>query len=261
MNPRFLGLVTLSAGLHALLFWIMVWDVDAVPMLARGQACAEGLEGSVGFVLPQGAENGERTTESPTDEQPIPSDEQPEALPQTTDLPAPGEPSPMESVPERVVAVQELAFIEPLPLPVETAPEAIPKPKESEQPAVERKPVENPKAVAKTAKVPVGTPFSRSPASGQGSEGVTSEASLAGDARPTYPREAQLQGLEGRVVLSIRVAADGSVAEATIERSSGYQILDDAALRFGRSITFRPARKGKTAVATEVLLPVRFRLY
>jgi len=49
-----------------------------------------------------------------------------------------------------------------------------------------------------------------------------------------YPEEARQRNLEGSLVLSVDVLADGSVERIQILRSSGYDILDEAAVRIVR---------------------------
>lgn len=46
-----------------------------------------------------------------------------------------------------------------------------------------------------------------------------------------YPRDASKAGIEGRTVVEIFVGADGRIISASIHESSGYSILDDAALK------------------------------
>lgn len=90
--------------------------------------------------------------------------------------------------------------------------------------------------------------------------GVRSEARLLGRAMPSYPVEAQRRGIEGTVVLRLHVTQDGVVDVATIERSAGSTLLDDAALDFARSIRLTPARLDDQPVETVLRLPVTFRL-
>ncbi|MCC6966191.1 MAG: energy transducer TonB [Nitrospira sp.] len=45
-----------------------------------------------------------------------------------------------------------------------------------------------------------------------------------------YPATARLQRLEGRVVVRIVIREDGHIASATIAKSSGHSVLDQAAL-------------------------------
>ena len=49
-----------------------------------------------------------------------------------------------------------------------------------------------------------------------------------------YPTQARRMNLEGSLVLSVDVLADGSVEQIRVLRSSGYDILDEAAVRIVR---------------------------
>lgn len=53
-----------------------------------------------------------------------------------------------------------------------------------------------------------------------------------------YPAEARRKGWEGTVILDLRVAADGTLAEAAIHQTSGHRVLDQAALRMIRDARF-----------------------
>lgn len=70
-----------------------------------------------------------------------------------------------------------------------------------------------------------------------------------------YPAEAIAQGIQGEALVLLILNESGQVAAARIEQSSGYQILDDAALRAVRALRSLPADAPR-----ETLLPVRFRL-
>jgi len=70
-----------------------------------------------------------------------------------------------------------------------------------------------------------------------------------------YPAEAIAQGIEGEALLLLILDSSGQVSAARIEQSSGYRILDDAALRAVRALRSLPADAPR-----ETLLPVRFRL-
>lgn len=70
-----------------------------------------------------------------------------------------------------------------------------------------------------------------------------------------YPAEAIAQGIEGEALVLLILDAGGQVSAARIEQSSGYRILDDAALRAVRALRSLPADAPR-----ETLLPVRFRL-
>ncbi len=77
---------------------------------------------------------------------------------------------------------------------------------------------------------------------------------------PAYPRLARRRGWQGEVLLQVRVGSSGKVLTARVERSTGYPVLDRAALEAVRDWRFRPARRGLLPVESEVRVPVRFRL-
>jgi protein TonB len=67
-----------------------------------------------------------------------------------------------------------------------------------------------------------------------------------------YPPELLRAGIEGTVTFRLSIAADGTVAAATIERSSGFAALDRAAEQAVRRWRFTPARRLGVAVPIEV---------
>jgi protein TonB len=78
--------------------------------------------------------------------------------------------------------------------------------------------------------------------------------------RPSYPLTARRLGLEGRVVLEVTVATDGSPLNVQVADSSGHGVLDRAARRTVRRWQFQPARVGGNTVQSTITVPVRFRL-
>ena len=77
---------------------------------------------------------------------------------------------------------------------------------------------------------------------------------------PAYPSQARRRGLEGTVVLEVRVGPDGRAMRVRIDRSSGHSVLDRAAREAVRGWSFRPATRGGKKVAGAVKVPIRFRL-
>ncbi len=69
-----------------------------------------------------------------------------------------------------------------------------------------------------------------------------------------YPREAIALGLEGEVVLLLILSDNGQLVSASIARSSGHALLDQAALDAARRIGALPGNPRQT------LFPVSFRL-
>jgi len=77
---------------------------------------------------------------------------------------------------------------------------------------------------------------------------------------PRYPAAAQRLGQEGHVLVLVRVGTDGTALSVEIEESSGYPVLDEAAMEAVRDWTFEPAREDGRAVESLVHVPFRFRL-
>jgi len=75
----------------------------------------------------------------------------------------------------------------------------------------------------------------------QASDGADSLPSVVHNPAPAYPRDALLARKTGRVLLSVELAADGSVAAAAIYRSCGIPSLDRAALKAVWRWRFTPA--------------------
>jgi protein TonB len=62
------------------------------------------------------------------------------------------------------------------------------------------------------------------------------------------------------VLLSVFVNPDGGVGELKVQRSSGFEILDKAALSAVRQWRFASGRRGETKVGMWVEVPIRFEL-
>lgn len=77
---------------------------------------------------------------------------------------------------------------------------------------------------------------------------------------PPYPAAAREQGVEGVVLLEVRVLASGLVGEVRLKASSGSPILDEAAVKAVKGWTFVAARRGPRFVESWVEVPVKFAL-
>lgn len=77
---------------------------------------------------------------------------------------------------------------------------------------------------------------------------------------PNYPETARRAGWEGRVTVRVEVSADGVPTTVTLGKSSGYGVLDQAALRAVKSWRFQPRTIGGVAMAGVVEVPVNFAL-
>jgi protein TonB len=78
--------------------------------------------------------------------------------------------------------------------------------------------------------------------------------------QPDYPPEAFRAGEEGTVVLRVDVDAAGNPGNVDIVSRSGSRDLDRAAIEAVRKWKFRPAMQGGQAVASQVEVPIDFRM-
>jgi protein TonB len=78
--------------------------------------------------------------------------------------------------------------------------------------------------------------------------------------KPMYPPMSRRQGEEGKVVLRVRVSAQGASLAVEIKQSSGFTRLDEAARAAVEKWRFIPARQGGEAVESSVLVPLNFTL-
>jgi protein TonB len=78
--------------------------------------------------------------------------------------------------------------------------------------------------------------------------------------RPVYPYGARQRSESGRVVLELRISAEGRVETVHFAASSGYEALDHAAREAVRAARFEPARRGAEPVASRVRMTIIFQL-
>ncbi|WP_342246246.1 energy transducer TonB [Pseudomonas sp. OTU5201] len=146
--------------------------------------------------------------------------------------------------------VEELAVKPPPPKPV-------PKPKPKQQPPKPApKPVEPPPAPPKT-EAPPAPPAPPAPAP------VTPPSANAGylkNPAPEYPAFAQRRGWEGTVLLRVHVLASGLPSEIQVQKTSGRELLDEAAVRAVKRWSFVPAKQGDVARDGWVSVPIDFKL-
>ncbi|MDD0841599.1 energy transducer TonB [Pseudomonas sp. Gutcm_11s] len=172
--------------------------------------------------------------------------------PMTIEFAAP--PPPPEPViePPPPPVVEELAVKPPpkpeppKPKPQPPKPKPAPKPVEPppQPPKAETPP---PPAAPVAAPAPVETPPS-------------ANAAYLKNPAPEYPSLAQRRGWEGTVLLRVRVLASGKPAEIQVQKSSGREALDEAAVRAVKRWSFVPAKRGDVAQEGWVTVPLDFRL-
>ena len=77
---------------------------------------------------------------------------------------------------------------------------------------------------------------------------------------PEYPLIARRRGFQGTVVLEVLVDRNGRVGDLRVFNSSGYKVLDRAAVKSVSEWIFRPAIKGNENIEMWVRVPVCFQL-
>lgn len=211
---------------------------------------------------------------------PAPPEAPPEPPAATPPTPPPPEPPPPEPPP-------------PEPPPPEPPPPTPPEPVATE-PASESAPVEAPSAaVATTAPATGGAPSDSAVVTASASSSSSSSGDPAGrpgpvTARPPppppgpafdprayrntafglvdqhkrYPRKARVLGQQGRVILMLYLDRDGSLLrEPDVRRSSGFEELDEEAVRMVKAAAPFPRPQGRiTRVPILVPLTIDFRL-
>jgi protein TonB len=77
---------------------------------------------------------------------------------------------------------------------------------------------------------------------------------------PPYPSVSRIREEQGVVQVRVTISPYGTVGDVSVEKSSGYARLDEAALKAVREWRFAPAMRGELAVVGSVIVPVRFEL-
>lgn len=115
-------------------------------------------------------------------------------------------------------------------------------------------------AVAKSTRLARGVTREASAVREAGATPGFTPARYARTVTPRYPRKARRAGWEGTTVLKVLVNADGAPGRVIVGRTSGFDILDSAAVNAVGHWRFHPARRGADAESSWVRVPVAFRL-
>jgi TonB family protein len=78
--------------------------------------------------------------------------------------------------------------------------------------------------------------------------------------KPAYPLEARQEGYHGKVLLKVEVLTNGRVGNVEVEKSSGYEVLDQAALEAIKTWRFIPAKRGKVPMRSWINILITFQL-
>ena len=91
-------------------------------------------------------------------------------------------------------------------------------------------------------------------------EARSREVALIGQPKPSYPPDAYRAREEGTVLVMAQVDAMGNVADTEIVKRSGSRTLDRAAMNEVRQWKFTPAMKDGKSVASNIQVPVDYKL-
>ena len=77
---------------------------------------------------------------------------------------------------------------------------------------------------------------------------------------PIYPMLSRRLGEEGSITLRVHVSAEGKPTQVSVLKSSGFDRLDDSALKTVQRWRFVPASRGGDAIEADVTVPIDFKL-
>jgi protein TonB len=83
----------------------------------------------------------------------------------------------------------------------------------------------------------------------------------APDVADYYPDQARREGQEGRPMVKVCVDVKGKLASAEIATSSGFPLLDEAAIKVAKATRYKPATSEGKPVESCASLPVKFELH
>ncbi len=86
----------------------------------------------------------------------------------------------------------------------------------------------------------------------------SSDADYLNNPKPPYPPVSRRMGEQGKVVIRTLIGTDGLAQEATIQQSSGFDRLDQAALATARKWRYVPGKRAGVAEAMWFNVPFTF---
>jgi protein TonB len=148
------------------------------------------------------------------------------------------------------------------PLPVHKTPPPEPRIPTPEPVAVsEPAPAPNAPVVVATPPVAVNqAPVSVAPAATLKVELPSSDAQYLQNPEPSYPVISRRLGEQGTTVVGVLIGADGRAQKAEIRQSSGYDRLDQVALKTVLAWRYVPGKRGGVPEAMWFNVPIKFEL-
>lgn len=218
-------------ALHGAFFWSVL--VSQSQPLKRTIASAQPL--TVRWVTP------EPETVQPVEPMPVPAQEiesEPELLPPPkveTPSPVKIKPKPPEKKKNKLV-------------------KKIQKQEVVKQPPKQEKEVIEPAVVTKKESLPTASPVAPT------IEQPKFNAAYLSNPAPVYPRRSRMLEEEGVAKVKVHVSVEGKPLSVSLQQSSGFSRLDDAAITAVERWRFVPAKRGNQSIEGWVIVPVSFKL-
>jgi protein TonB len=94
----------------------------------------------------------------------------------------------------------------------------------------------------------------------QASTEASYDAAYLQNPPPRYPISAYRERAQGTVILRVEVLPSGKSGEVVLQQTSGFDVLDEAAIATVRSWRFQPATRDGEPLKQWVNIPITFRL-
>jgi protein TonB len=101
-------------------------------------------------------------------------------------------------------------------------------------------------------------PFAPAPPAPLKLELPSSDADYLQNARPAYPAMSKRLGEQGKVLVRVLIGVDGTARQAEIQKSSGFDRLDQAALATVQRWRYVPGKRAGVAEAMWFTVPIVF---
>lgn len=176
------------------------------------------------------------------------------------DIPEPPKPEPVKKKPKPVIKPKPIKKEAPAPI---EEPEYVPPPVVENviavQPSVEKTP-----EVVIPQPAPVEPPPPQEPSQADIDNALSAYGNILGRAiakHKSYPKIAQRRGWEGTTLLDLKLDSDGNVLSAIVRESSGYDALDNQALKMvEKAAPFPAPPKALQGRSFNITVPVSFKL-
>lgn len=184
-----------------------------------------------------------------------------EPLPPPIDIPEPPKPEPVKKKPKPVIKPKPIKKEAPAPI---EEPEYVPPPVVENVIAVQPSVEKAPEVVIPQPPPPIEPPPPQAPSQAEIDNALSAYGNILGRAiakHKSYPKIAQRRGWEGTTLLDLKLDSDGNVLSAVVRESSGYDALDNQALKMVEKASPFPAPpKALQGRSFNITVPVSFKL-